>query len=114
MGPEAWDGQEEMQRAAELVESSHVPPGKRVALLLGEVDVGKKTPRVVLEARAVRGILLQAVQNDVHVVATHATLHSSAARSMRPISPKKRTRAFAGITMPISTIQFSSSWDPVS
>ena len=70
--------------------------------------------RTGLKARPEGRVLLEPVQDDVHVVPAHRTLHSMAARSMRPISPKKRTAACAGLTAPISTIQFSSSCEPLS
>src|SRR5262245_41848684 len=88
----AEDGnrQEQMQRAAQLVETPHVPPHEGLSLLVAQIDIDENAARVLREAGPVRGVLLQPVQDDVDVVPAHATLHSSAVKSMRPISPKKR------------------------
>src|SRR5262245_31986862 len=91
------NGQEKVKGAAKLVQTAHVPPREGIALLLREVGVAERATRVVCEARPIRGILLQPIQDDVQLVAAHGPLHSSAARSTRPISPKKRTRALPGL-----------------
>src|SRR6266851_2780314 len=111
---EAGNRDQEVERAAELVEPTGVPAHERLALLVSEVGVGESRPGVGAETVAEGRILLQAIQNDVRLVAAHATSHSRAARSIRPISPKKRVRARAGFTAPRSTSQLSSSCDPLS
>src|SRR5262249_38091930 len=105
----------QVQRAAELVEPLRIPPNEGVALLVGQLGATQRRRGILMKARAKRAVLLEPIQHDVDVVAAHGrapppgeTSHSSAARSMRPISPKKRTRARAGATAPSSTIQFSS------
>src|SRR5690349_2729807 len=111
---EVRDREDQVQRAAQLVEAARAPAHERLALLVREVGGTQRGGGIAPEALAERAVLLQPVEQDVHVVAAHATSQSSAARSIRPISPKKRTRARAGVTAPSSTIQLSSSCEPVS
>src|SRR5215831_15436154 len=94
------NGQEEVQGAAQLVQTTHVPPREGVELFVREVDTVEHAARVRGEARPVRCILFQPIQHDVDLVAAHEALHSSAARSTRPISPKKCTRALTGLAAP--------------
>src|SRR2546430_17207793 len=118
---EIRDGEHEVERAAQLVEPSWIPAHERLALLVGQVGGAHRGGGVAPEPLAERAVLLEAIQQHGEVVTAHscppwgsARSHSSAARSMRPISPKKRTRARAGATAPSSTIQFSSSCEPVA
>src|SRR5947209_15546450 len=98
-----------MERAAELVQLASVPAHERVALLVGQLDAGERPARVSAESVAEGRVLLQAIEDDVRLVAPHVTFHSSAARPTRPISPKKRTRARAGLTAPSRNSQLSRS-----
>src|SRR5262245_26495493 len=82
------NGQKEVQGAAQLVQTAHIPPRESIALFFSEVDVDEHAASVLDEAGPVHGILLQPVQDDVQIVPAHRTLHSTAARSIRPISPK--------------------------
>ena len=78
----------EVEVAAERVDPLHVPREKRGALGVREIAPGEHALGVGGEARPERGVLLQAVQEAVDLVATHPTLHSTAARLIRPISAK--------------------------
>src|SRR5436189_295331 len=83
-----------MQRAAQLVEPARIPAHERVALVVAQFGRAQRVHRVAAEAVAERGILLQPVEQHVDVVAAQWS-HASAARSMRPIWPKKGPRARA-------------------
>src|SRR2546421_6006031 len=114
VGLHARDREHEVQRAAELVQPARAPAHEGVTLLVGQVGAAQRGGGIAPEALAERAVLLETVEQHVDVVAAHVTAHSSAARSILPISPKKRTRARAGVTAPSSTIQLSSSCEPVA
>src|SRR5207249_9986662 len=101
-----------MEVAAERVDPLHVAREKRRTLGVREIESRERAFRVDVEARPERPVLLQAVQEAVHCVSTHPTLHSTAARLIRPSWPKSRTSARAGVAAPISAIQFRNSCSP--
>src|SRR5262247_2591726 len=50
---QARNGQKEVQGAAQLVQTAHVPPCEGIALLFREVDVAEDAARVLGEARPI-------------------------------------------------------------
>src|SRR5215468_1340994 len=84
---EAGNRDQEMEHPAQVVQSARVPAHERLALFFREIDIGERSARVGPEPIAKRLVLLQSVEHHVRLVAAHATSHSRAARSTRPISP---------------------------
>src|SRR2546425_993879 len=110
---EARDRKDEVQVAAELVDPPHVARQERRAFGLRQVGIGQGGARIRAEARAELTVFLQPIEKAVDGVAAHATLHSTAARLIRPNSPKYRTSARAGVMAPMSTIQLRNSCSPL-
>src|SRR5712691_495816 len=110
---EARNREHEVQVAAELVDPPHVARQERGAFGLRQVGIGQGGARIRAEARAELAVFLQPVEQAVDGVAAHAVLHSTAARLIRPNSPKYRTSARAGVVAPISTIQLRNSCSPL-
>src|SRR3989475_9316327 len=110
---EARDRENEVQVAAELVDPPHVSRQERRAFGLRQVSIGQDGARIRAEARAKLAVFLQPIEKAVDGVAAHSTLHSTAARLIRPSSPKYRTSARAGVMAPMSTIQLRNSCSPL-
>src|SRR5437667_6393179 len=110
---EARDRENEVQVAAELVDPPYVARQERRAFGLRQVGIGQGGARIRAEARAELAVFLQPIEKAVDGVAAHATLHSTAARLIRPSSPKYRTSARAGVMAPMSTIQLRNSCSPL-
>src|SRR2546425_2127777 len=110
---EARDREHEVQIAAELVDPPHVARQERRAFGLRQVGIGQGGARIRAEARTELAVFLQPVEQAVDGVAAHAALHSTAARLIRPNSPKYRTSARAGVMAPRSTIQLRNSCSPL-
>src|SRR6267143_4722046 len=102
-----------MEIAAERVDPLHIPGNERRPLGLRKVEASQRRFGVGVEARSKGRVLLQPIEQAVDLVSAHASLHSTAARLIRPSSPKYRTSARAGVTAPSSTIQFRNSCSPV-
>src|SRR5688572_11395472 len=85
---EAGDGHHEVEVAAERVDPAHVAGHEGGPLVVGQVEVRDEARRIREEALAVGALLLEPVEQAVDGVAAHASLHSTAARLMRPSSPK--------------------------
>jgi len=85
---QARDRHHEVQIATELVDPPHVAGDEGRPLGVGEIDVGQRGGGVLDEARAIRLVLLQPVEQAVDGVAAHDRLHSRAAMLIRGSSPK--------------------------
>src|SRR5207247_3652816 len=94
MPAEARDRQQQMERAAQLVEAPEIPAHERLALVVREIGVGERLRWIGLELFAELAILLQAIQEDVDVVAAHASDVTPAIP--RPPGPRVPSRRRTG------------------
>jgi len=65
MAAEPGDGDQQVERPAQLVQPPRVPADERLPLLVGELGRGERDARVVAEAGAEGQILLEAVEGTL-------------------------------------------------
>src|SRR4030095_13887476 len=79
MDAERGDRDQEVERSAEGVQTAHVRADEGVRLLVGQVRSGQRGPGIGPEAGPERGVLLEAVEDDVQVVTAHLNVGGSGA-----------------------------------